>query len=459
MSSSNRWPTACHIVALVALALGASHAGARTLDLDGVEGQQASRLCWAAASVSAIRMLRTPAELARRETLVTQAELASYRLLIRGDGELASELGVPTDPVRMERLTRAQIESIPLDRRQSRLNDCSTAIGTCNEVNTPILLDLAFDTTQDGQALNWPNIVEQIDSGRPVVFGWTTEDLVAGRDFGQHFSLVTGYRVRRNVREVRLWDPWPVATSGNGGRSHWIPYCTYRHPRIVMGLKAVHQFDRYNLTRVSDAQLEPRRSSPEAITPDDDCGISATALAPPAGVSTIGAAHDAFRNERTIRATLQDSANAIPRRALFEHLGPGLPIVPVSSREILEAGGSADALLVDSVSAVVIPVQRARKIIDSFLVLPDAEQGWIPGGYANTTATALLVQERRRQDADDVYLVSVPAFNAFFLARGLGSEASLTPIWSDEKIGAVAGEARQAAHFFDRFHELLSATP
>ena len=79
----------------------------------------------------------------------------------------------------------------------------------------------------------------------------------------------------------------------------------------------------------------------------------------------------------------------------------------------------------------------------------------MPGGYANTEAAAQLVTERRRQPAGDYYLVSVPSMNAFFLAQGLGADASLTPIWNDPAIGATAGQSRKAGFFFGRFREVL----
>jgi hypothetical protein len=438
-------------------------AAARTLKLHGAEGQRGSRLCWAASSVTAIRMLRTPAELEQGEPLVTQDQLAAYRMLIRLDGELAQSLGNPTDLVKMERLTSAQIETIPSARRNARLADCKAAIGPCDETNPPILLDMHFDSTEDGKALNWSNIVEQIDSGRPVVFGWNTEDLAAGREFGPHFSLVTGYRVRRNVREVRLWDPWPASATGRGGQhSRWISYCTYRNPRNVMGSEASHQFDRYNLTRISsNGPSQPRRSSPKNIAFDDECGAGSqgvvSPVAPMAATSSIRAAHDAFRDESRIRETLNGSA--IPPRALFKRFGAGLPIVSVTAPQIRQAGGDADTLLVDSVKAVLVPVTRGRSTVDSFLVLRDGSRGWLPGGYANTAATALLVAERQRRDPGDYYMVSVPSMNAFFLAQGIGAQASLVPIWNDTAIGAIAGQARNASFFFARINELLRASP
>jgi len=430
-------------------------ASAKTLKLDGAEGQRASNLCWAASSVTAIRMFLSPQEREDEKVNVTQGQLAAYRMLIRDDFALGPELA--SDPAGIERLTMAQVDSIDDALVEERLTDCK-GIGVCNLSNPPILLDMHFDTTDPGEALNWSNIVEQIDSGRPVVFGWDTEDLEAGREFGPHYSLVTGYRTRRNVREVRLWDPWPASASGRGGQhSRWIPYCTYRNPRNVMGVDARHQFDRYNLTRISSTgPSQPHRSTPKSITADDDCASSPDGQASASVVdvpTSIRAVQDAFRNDERIRDTLDGSA--IPSRALFKKFSAGLPIVSVSARQITRAEGDADALLVDQAHSVLVPVTRGRTTIDSFLVLRDGNRGWVPGGYANTEAAALLVTERRRQPAGDFYLVSVPSMNAFFLAQGLGADASLIPIWDDPAIGATAGQSRKAGFFFGRFREVL----
>jgi hypothetical protein len=432
------------------------HAGAKTLKLDGAEGQRGSNLCWAASSVTAIRMLRSPTELAADAPIVTQEKLATWRMLIIEDGVRTDAQGNEID---MERLTSEQVEHFPPDKLATRKSQCEGSIGLCNRVSTPILLDLQFDSTDEGEALNWSNIVEQIDSGRPVVFGWTSRDKPAGRDLGLHFSLVTGYRTRDHVRQVRLWDPWPVSPSGRGRKhSRWIPYCTYRNPESVMGEEASHQFDRYNLTRVSGgAPSQPQRSSPKSITPDEDCPSGSAGAADPEPTSgapmSIRAVQDAFRDEDRIRETLDGSA--IPRRALLKSLGAGLPIVSVTVGQLTRAEGNADTLLVDRASSVLIPVTRGRSTIDSFLVLRNRDRGWAPGGYSNTEAAALLVAERRRQPRGDYYLVSVPSLNAFFLARGLGAEASLIPIWDDPQIGATAGEARKAGFFFGRMLDEL----
>jgi hypothetical protein len=228
-----------------------------------------------------------------------------------------------------------------------------------------------------------------------------------------------------------------------------------------MGSEATHQFDRYNLTRISSANpTQPVRSSPKNITPVDDCQpgaddspAGAPAVAPVAG--SIRAVQEAFRDEAAIRETLDGSA--IPRRALFKSFGAGLPIVSVSTRDIEQADGDADVLLLDEARAVLVPVMRRHSTIDSFLVLRDGRRGWAPGGYANTAAAALLVAERRRQVTGDFYMVSVPSMGAFFLARGTGAQASLIPIWDDDSIEATAGQPRRADFFFRRIRDVLRA--
>jgi hypothetical protein len=344
----------------------------------------------------------------------------------------------------------------PPELLQERLARCKDELDACNEQNPPILLDMHFDTTAPGVALNWPNIVEQIDSGRPVVFGWTTEG-PHGREMGKHYSVVTGYRVRRNVREVRIWDPWPASNTGHGGQhSQWTSYCTYRSPQSVMGVDASHLSDRYNLTRISaSGPAQPRRSSPASITVDRECPTAAT-LDPSSALEaesprSITAVQDAFRDEDSIRETLKRSD--IPRRAFLKRFAPGLPIVAVSERQLEDAEGDPDTLLVDEASAVLVPVTRGRSTIDSFLVLRRGNS-WAPGGYANTRAAALLVAERRRQDQGDLYMVSIPSLNTFFLARGVGADATLIPIANNASIGATAGEARKASFFFPRLLEV-----
>jgi hypothetical protein len=427
---------------------------AKTLKLDGAEGQRASNLCWAASSVTALRMLRTPRELQENAEITTQDKLAAYSMVFLADRVTTDPNG---DPIDLERLTTKQVAGFPADKRDFRIEQCGGSLGKCNRVNGPVLLDTHFDTTDDGVALNWPNIVEQIDSNRPVVFSWTTKG-PHGRDLGPHYSVVTGYRVRRGAREVRLWDPWPVSETGHGGQhTQWIPYCTYRSPQSVMGVKARHQSDRYNLTRVfDDTPSRPRRSSPANITADSECptapGSDRSAAIEAEEPRSISAVQDAFRDEDSIRETLKRSA--IPRRALFSRFAPGLPIVAVSSHQLEEAEGDADELLVDRSNSVLVPVTRGRATIDSFLVLRDGRE-WAPGGYANTQAAALLVAQRQRLDLGDVYMVSIPALNTFFLAHGVGANASLIPIANNAALGATAGEARKASFFFPRLLDIL----
>jgi hypothetical protein len=224
-----------------------------------------------------------------------------------------------------------------------------------------------------------------------------------------------------------------------------------------MGVQASHQSDRYNLTRIfDDSPSRPRRSSPANITADGECPTAASsdrsAAIEAEAPRSISAVQDAFRDEDSIRETLKRSA--IPRRALFSRFAAGLPIVAVSSHQLEAAEGDADALLVDRSNSVLVPVTRGRSTIDSFLVLRDGG-GWAPGGYANTQAAALLVAERQRQDQGDVYMVSIPSLNTFFLARGVGANASLIPIANNAAISATAGEARKASFFFPRLLEVL----
>lgn len=116
-----------------------------------------------------------------------------------------------------------------------------------------------------------------------------------------------------------------------------------------------------------------------------------------------------------------------------------LPIVALGLEELRAANEhSVLALLRRDTGTVLYPIESGERVRDSFLMIKRGD-GWVAGGYANTTVTRRLVALRHQHaksaaERAEHYLLSVPALGAFFLARGTGAHATLIPVTDDRSI-------------------------
>ena len=137
-----------------------------------------------------------------------------------------------------------------------------------------------------------------------------------------------------------------------------------------------------------------------------------------------------------------------------------MPIIALGLKDLRETDRqSVLGLLRRGTTTVLYPVMSGDQVHDSFLMIKRGDE-WVEGGYANTTVTRLLVEQRNRLGLTPAqragqYLLSVPALGGFFLASGTGAAATLMAVNDDRWIRI--GERSLQANLPYRADELMPA--
>jgi Papain-like cysteine protease AvrRpt2 len=319
----------------------------------------------------------------------------------------------------------------------------------CNLAYLPILDELGI-TCLHGSALNPPclspdQIKADINNGRPIIFGW---QYGKSSGSGVHFMVIVGYRITAaQVFQLDIYDPLPV----NVGNPQTISYDNY----TVTAPKNLHNdmgvpyelLDSYYNVHLASQTVPVVPAPPTGLTVD---GQPAMAPAPPPAAAMREtplidprAAVEASRAAASAEVARRTSQGGPPLS-----LGEPMAIVAAGLDDLRSTNPEAVLGLLGRGSGTVLyPVESAGRVRDSFLIIRHRDQ-WFQGGYANTTVTRLLAEERYRRAPTPVqraehYLFSVPALGAFFLGHGSGADATLIPISDDHSI-KVDGRHLQA---------------
>jgi hypothetical protein len=333
--------------------------------------------------------------------------------------------------------------------------------------------------------LDWDEIRNEIAvRGRPFIFEWSYEG------GGDHYLVVNGYYTTavKRLKKLRIWDPMPITSSNAsqlqsavpaGGAAKLISYEAYSaiaaDNYYDMGLVVSHVRDVFNV-RMSPI---PKPMAPSglqvtggtAVAPQAAAATGATP-APPMGLRLARANYVsrpfAFATVRQLAEAGSDNSAAV---ATLPALGYGFPIVALRLDELRSANrGSIGRLLRRKTNVVLYPVESGGEVRDSLLMVA-RNNVWTENGYANTTVTRRLVEIRDRIATTDrkksrYYLLSVPALNAFFVARGRHGGATLIPASDDPSIsigrsgGTLrAGQPYKARDLIPRLIEAAARYP
>ncbi len=406
------------------------------------QAQRDSSLCWAATSamvVNAFQDATTP--------LVTQEELAAYNRAFRivglgnlpdGGSDEGKYLGAWTDSKASDvrkhlNLARPTTSGNPTAWEKLQ-QSCASSLDNCNLAGIPMFKNLLFDRTADNEALSWCDIVNQIDHQRPILFG--LEDIrLSSRTVSRHFLVLMGYSSDSSgSREVLVWDPWPVDKDGVvPASSLWkhldsIDYETFKDPVSHWGVKARHEFDRYNIRNSVPAR--PFSDSVPKLTAE--CGVAGTSAPITMEQQDLQPVIQAFAPDKILE-TLRGEARPAPG----QKWGVPIPLIGLTEEEILENNGNADRLLPPRVASVIVPVLDAKgAVVDVFMAVNDRGK-WRRRGYATVGITRMMVDTRSsfarsaRLREDALYAVAMPYRRTFFVARGTGNAAQLVPIADD----------------------------
>lgn len=419
------------------------------------QAQRESNLCWAATSamiVNAFQDATTP--------VVTQQELAAYSKAFRAVGidnlqpgaDAGEYLGEWTNSKatavedKLNQLFPQSSATAPSTWTKFQ-QGCAADLENCNAPGIPMFKNLSFDRTADEEALSWCDIVNQIDYQRPILFG--LEDIRLGRGrASRHFLVLVGYSSDASGnREVLVWDPWPVDSDGVVPASSLpkhlksIPYDTYVDPVSHWGVKARHQFDRYNIRNSDPAK--PFSSSVPRLA--GECGSGNTVAPITLQPQDLDPVIRAFGPDRILE-TLRGEAKPAPG----QKWGVPIPLLGLTEDEILETHGNPERLIVPRVASVIVPVLDARgTVVDVFVAVSDRGK-WRRRGYASVGITRMLVETRSsfarsshlREDA--LYALAMPFRRTFFVVRGSGSSAQLVPIADDAYLKLKRGRPMSA---------------
>jgi len=387
------------------------HTAVIELPIEGVP-QKGANLCWAAVSEMVVN------HFASTRNPVAQGQLAAYNF--------------------EERLTLDEIQDG--NRRQAfrdLVQSCKDEPANCDGRGFPMLLGLTSDPTS--AALDPEALMGQMRNNKPVLINWSfPETTTSGLPTFGHQLLVVGFD--DDDDRVLVWDPWPYdlgPPSIPARGPEWIAYARYANPENAMGGDVTHVSELINVRPDAAAPVDPEKiPTASPVSP-----MAGQRLQPPAPRSTpISAPARAVSFEDAIRATesLSRSAEALKPKPAIRGRQHGnqdrtvdrpMPIVVLSPEDLLAPQIDLDRLLRRVTHTVLYPVLSREEVVGAYLAKMGSD-GWAERGYASTEVTRRLVQQRRNLGghASDFYVVAVPAYGTFFLARGVGASTQLTPI-------------------------------
>ena len=371
--------------------------------------QQGAYLCWAAVSEMAINHFKVT------HPAVTQGQLAAYRL--------------------WQKLTP---EEIALANRNPRF---TAEVESCRVVPTPVcdrrddalLLGLDYRSSTS-RPLNQDQFFSQLKSDKPILLRWSFGDGDASGPAGDHYVSVIG--INTDSEQILIWDPWPVeqdAALNRSGHEKWISQTTYEALDLVMGVVITHvsevfdlepiSSDRVDLRMVSD--VEPAMSRRPPLIERRE--TRASPLRPVGFREALRSSASLSKRSETLKR--KPAIRGIPSEISERRVGEPLPIVTLSPRDLSPREIDVAKLLQPVTSAVLYPVIADAQVVDAYLATL-GPRGWEERGYASTEVARRINEQRARigGEANDLYILAVPAWGTFFLAQGFGATAKLTAI-------------------------------
>ncbi len=394
------------------------------------EVQLDTMLCWAAASVMAIRSF--PQRNGFRHA--TQEEVVVYE-------RAGIDALLPKTP------RRPDLQKLLADARRAFRD------GVANAPSNPWLLGLDKTMVSDiaqgrPRMLSREHFRQEIGiRKRPVLIRWVYGSVNhrPGARAGAHELVVTGYNSK--THELRIWDPWPavgMADPHPERRERWIPYSKYVDPVSAAGVKvkAMHDFDEFALrlkhqpfekdnypALVAVPRKRPRQAQEHAVRGQRARKADEIADLTLPDHDFAGPIRE-FMKSHVIR---KPNGQKIPRPFTA---GEPIPIVPLTTRELLRARHNPAAVLRRRSPAVMVPILKRDKVIDSFLLLYRRGR-WVEGGYSNNEIAHRVTQWCRSRancaPCKDFFLLAIPEQGRFYLANGYHDEAHLLSLNDDGK--------------------------
>jgi len=457
------------LLTLAALVPLQASAESHTLNLPGIIQRHGS-LCWAAVSAMASRAFPVPCQYRRP----TQSDVLYSRNITQHE--------LPRHCPRRCRKNDPPSCAGP-DPLEEGKDHCGLDAIDCNLPGSTWLLGLssrkvAEIKTGNVRELTSDRILHEIKNRKaPVLISWyypdpatlTQADLLAragsvaaaaallnsNRGPSGHALIITGYDDTTN--EVRVWDPWPVRAPNEtdiNTRLKWIPYERYKNPRVDDGapVNADHDSDEFALCRCAPEALESLESlQTTAVQTRDPVSI----VRPVDFNFGHGGFDLTLERETAMRGRVVRDADGreIGGSLVSE---TGFPTVAITSRNLMDARARPEVLLESRTMAIVVPVKRNDQLVDSFLLI-NSSAGWTEGGYSNNEIARRLLEFRTaRRREGDFYLLAIPEYGKFYVARGFTTHAELVPLDGDvrRQFAPASRVLQEAAAEIERIQHL-----
>jgi len=414
------------------------------------ESQKGEFLCWAAASMTAYRIVRHHEGRDRGLNTPSQWLLSVYNQAHNEKAAFGAR--------KINRLTTDDVSAPdPLAAILNKLKSetcpkTAENFGECDDTGEPILQDLDFADPVEEKPLGFCELRALMIDKRPVVFEWRSLVAPVNPGTGQptgpegdHYMVVVGTRVVGGKPDVRIWDPWPKG-GPVAGHLQWISYNEYAHPGAEHGvIGPTHGMDFFQIRRLHND---------ETVLPTT-CEVTIPPIVPIVPTSQpINQVQRDFLPEN-LRHTLPPEQ--LPTLERGQHFGVAFPIVGLTSAQIVRAAGNPERVRGHEASSVLLTVEDPKGRADTFVSLVHDRAGWQRAGYVNNGVGLQLAamrkvhwekeREARPRALSDYYMLSIPSRRTFFVAYDdpRTHETMLVPVADDAAIGAVAGKGQRAS--------------
>lgn len=414
------------------------------------EPQHGKFMCWAAASITAYKIVVANEGIGPNLITPTQRLLGIYNVAHDEQEAFGPNFNITaltTGDIKAPGARQAILPTL----RDRTCPASAMALGQCDHTGVPILQDLKSKATAAANPLRFCQLRALMAARRPVIFQWKAlvapVDRVNGRKMGpegDHYMVILGTRVRLGVPEVRVWDPW-VQKGSSSPHLQWITYTEYAEPAAEHGVPGEkHGIDYYQIRRLG----RPETSLPK------HCNVNIPVLAP---IVLAPRPLDEIQRDflpANMRQTLQ-SAQLPPLEAGQRH-GYAFPIVALTSAQIVAGSVDPGLILRSESAAALVIVENASGHFDTLYSVLRDTQGWQRRGYVSSGVAAQLAEtrkahfekepEQRPRALSDYYMLSIPSRRTFFAAYQdpRSRETMLVPVTDDPAIGAYAGRAQLA---------------
>lgn len=120
-----------------------------------------------------------------------------------------------------------------------------------------------------------------------------------------------------------------------------------------------------------------------------------------------------------------------------------------------KSGTDANSLLIPS-SETIYPVS-VHGNVRSGITIVHKEAGYEPASFGNAAIVKALARYRQREGSQNEFVLRIPVFNMYYVARRAENAITVVPIIDDPRLKTKAGEAIPIGSLLDQLHPLADS--